>query len=184
MPRICQGVADAKAVGGPGSMLALMTAAYRARDSFGEVWYLPLADDGAAVAAAGSLNFTAQATSNGTLNLYIGGQRLTMAVSSSQRPAQLATVLAAAVTAATDLPVTAAVDGTTTSKVNFTAKNKGTAGNDIDLHLNCRGAAGGESTPAGLTTTIVAMTGGTTNPALTSALASLGDTTYDFIAFP
>lgn len=184
VPRICQGVADAKAVGGPGSMLALMTAAYRARDSFGEVWYLPLADDGAAVAAAGSLNFTAQATANGTLNLYIGGQRLTMAVSSSQTPAQLATALAAAVTAATDLPVTAAVDGTTASKVNFTAKNKGAAGNDIDLRLNYRGAAGGESTPAGLTTTIVAMTGGTTNPTLTSALAALGDTTYDFIAFP
>ncbi|MBT2790442.1 hypothetical protein [Paraburkholderia strydomiana] len=135
MPRICQGVADAKAVGGPGSMLALMTAAYRARDSFGEVWYLPLADDGAAVAAAGSLNFTAQATSKGTLNLYIGGQRLTMAVSSSQTPAQLATALAAAVTVATDLPVTAAVDGMTTSKVNFTAKNKGAAGNDIDLRF-------------------------------------------------
>jgi phage tail sheath gpL-like len=184
VPQICQGVSDAKTVGGQGSMLALMTAAYRARDPFGEVWYLPLADDAAAVAAAGSLNFTAQATSAGTLALYIAGQRLPMAVSASQTPAQLATALAAAVNAATDLPVTAAVDGTTTSKVNFMAKNKGQAGNDIDLRINYRGAAGGESTPTGMTVSIVAMTGGATNPALATALAALGDTTYDFIAFP
>ncbi|TCK39648.1 phage tail sheath gpL-like [Paraburkholderia sp. BL8N3] len=184
VPRICQGVADAKAVGGQGSMLALMTAAYRARDSFGEVWYLPLADDGAAVAASGSLNFTSAATAAGALSLYIGGQLLSLNVSASQTPAQLATALAAAVTAAPDLPVTAAVDVTTTSKVNFTAKNKGLAGNDIDLRLNYRGTAGGEVTPTGLATTIVAMTGGTTNPTLTAALAALGDQTFDFIALP
>ncbi|GAB7525324.1 phage tail sheath subtilisin-like domain-containing protein [Paraburkholderia sp. 2C] len=182
--QISQGAADAKAVGGAGSMLALMTAAYRNRDSFGEVWYLPLADDGAAVAAAGSLNFTAAATAAGTLSLYIAGQLLSMAVSPSQSAAQLATALAAAVTAAPDLPVTAAVDGTTTSKVNFTAKNKGAAGNDIDLRLNYQGAAGGESLPTGLAATIVAMTGGTTNPVLTTALAGLGDKTFDFIALP
>ena len=50
VPVISQGVADARLQAGSGSMLALMTAAYRANDPFGEVWYLPLSDDGAAVA--------------------------------------------------------------------------------------------------------------------------------------
>jgi len=184
VPRICQGVADAKAVGGQGSMLAIMTAAYRARDPFGEVWYLPLADDPAAVAATGSINFTAAATAVGVLSLYVAGQLLSLNVSPSQTPAQIATALVAAITAAPDLPVTAAVDGTTTSKVNLTAKNKGLAGNDIDLQVNYRGTAAGEVAPTSLAFTIVPMAAGATNPSLTTPLANLGDQTFDFIAFP
>src|SRR5450830_1277505 len=55
VPVISQGVADAAVAGGQDSMLALMTAAYRANDTFGEVWYLPLADDAAALAASGTV---------------------------------------------------------------------------------------------------------------------------------
>lgn len=183
-PVICQGVSDAKTVGGTGSMLALMTAAYRNSDSFGEVWYLPLADDGSAVAATGSINFTAPATATGVLFLYVGGQLVTQAVNSSLTAAQIATALAATVNAATDLSVTAAVDGVTTSKVNFTAKNKGLAGNDIDISTNYRGARNGEVTPAGLTYTLTAMSGGLVNPVLTTGLANLADMPFDFIAMP
>src|SRR3954468_7585292 len=56
VPIISQGVGDAVAAGGVGSMLALMTDRYRQNDSFGEVWYLPLADAGGGAAAVG--NFT------------------------------------------------------------------------------------------------------------------------------
>jgi len=68
--------------------------------------------------------------------------------------------------------------------VTFTAKNKGAAGNDIDLRLNYLGTAGGEVTPAGLTLTITAMSAGATNPVLDAALASLGDEAFDFIVSP
>lgn len=184
VPVISQGVADAKAQGGPGSMLALMAAAYRANDGFGEVWYLPLADDGAAVAAAGSIAFTGPATAAGTLSLYIAGQRVVVAVPSGMTAALLATALAAAITAVVDLPVTAVVDGVVTSKVNITAKNLGAAGNDIDIRLNYRGLAGGEATPAGIVPTIVAMSAGATNPVLTTALANLAELDFEFIACP
>jgi phage tail sheath gpL-like len=179
-----QGVADAKTQGGPGSMLALMTQWYRMRDSVGEVWYLPLADDGAAVAAAGSVNFTHVATANGTLSLYIGGTRVQMAVLTTQTTANLATALAAAINAITDLPVTAAVDGGVNTKVDITAKNLGAAGNDIDIRLNYLGTQGGEATPAGLTLTITAMANGATNPSLTTGLTNLGDQPFDFIVCP
>ncbi|BEV15145.1 phage tail sheath subtilisin-like domain-containing protein [Herbaspirillum sp. DW155] len=181
---ISQGVADAKIVGGQGSMLAQMIAAYRNADSFGEVWQLPLSDDAAAVAAAGSISFTAQATDTGVLSLYIAGNLVSLAVTSSLTPSQLATNLVAAITAKPDLPVSAAVDGTSAFKVNLTAKNKGAAAGDIDLQLNYRGSLGGESTPTGLGVTITAMSGGATNPTLTTALANLGDREFDFIAFP
>lgn len=183
-PQISQGATEAKAVGGQGSMLALMTAAYRVGDPFGEVWYLPLADGGSSVAATGALAFTAPATATGVLSLYIAGTLVSLIVTASQTIAQLATALAAAINANADLPVTAAVDGTVASKVNITAKNKGLAGNDIDLRLNYRGAPGGEVMPAGLTTTITAMAGGLVNPDLTAGLANLLDKEFDFIALP
>ncbi len=184
VPIRSQGVTDAKAKGGAGSMLALQTAAYRQNDPTGEVWYLPLADDGAATAAAGATAFTGPTTAAGVLSLYIGGSLVALSIASGQTAAQVATSVAAAINALTDLPVTAAVDGVVTSKVNITAKNKGLAGNDIDIRINYLGGAAGEATPAGLTVTITAMTGGATNPSLTTGLAALNDAPFDFIVSP
>jgi len=183
-PQISQGVSDAKSVGGRGSMLALMTAAYRKRDTFGELWYLPLADGASSVAATGSINFTSVPTATGVLSLYIAGQLVSLVVTSTMTAAQIATALVAQIGGLPDLPVTAAVDGTTPSKVDLTAKNKGLAGNDIDLQLNYGGTLAGESTPAGLAATITAMSGGLVNPDLTTGLANLGDQQFDFIALP
>lgn len=183
--QICQGVSATKSLAGQGSMLALMAAAYRKRDSFGEVWLLPLQDDVGATAAGGSLAFTSQATATGVLSLYIGGQLISLVVTPTMSLAQMATALAAQMSTLPDLPVTAAVDGTTASKVDFTAVNKGAAGNDIDIQLNYGGTLAGEATPAGLAVTITSMNGGATNPStLATALANLGDQQFDFIAFP
>lgn len=181
---ISQGVAEAKILGGQGSMFAQMIAAYRNADSFGELWQLPLADDPAAVAATGSVSFSAQSTDTGTLSLYVAGQLVSLAVSASLTVAQLATNLVAAINARPDLPVSAAVDGSSAFKVNLTAKNKGAAAGDIDLQLNYRGSLGGEVSPSGLGVSITAMSGGMTNPGLATALANLGDREFDFIVFP
>lgn len=184
VPVISQGAADAISVGGAGSMLALMTAAYRLNDTFGEVWYLPLADDAGGTAAAGSIDFTSVATANGTLYFYIGGVRLAMPVLTTQTAAQLATALAALINATPNLPVTAAVNGGVNHKVDITAIHKGVAGNDIDLRVNYLGTRGGEALPTGLAVTIVQMANGAVNPSLTTALVNLGSMTFDFIACP
>lgn len=176
-----QGADWRRGAAGAGSMLARMGDAYRQRDSFGELWLLPLADAGAGVAATGTVTFTAVATGTGTLSLYIGGQRLQMLVAPSLTLPQLATALAAAVNAATDLPVTALAAGAVTT---LTARNKGANGNQLGLMLNYRGGPGGEATPPGLGVTLAGFANGATNPALDAALAGLGDRTFDFIAFP
>jgi phage tail sheath gpL-like len=181
VPVISQGVSDAKTAGGQGSMLAQMTYTYRQNDNFGEVWYLPLADDAAAVAATGTIAFTAAATAAGTLSLYIGGMLVTVAITASQTTAQIATAVAAAINAINDLAVTATASTTT---VTITAKNKGLAGNDIDIRANYLGAAGGQVTPTGLTFTITAMASGATNPSLTTGLANLQSQAFDFIVCP
>lgn len=175
---------DAKAKGGPGSLLAQMMDFYRRNDPTGEVWGGIVADAGGGVAASGSVKFTSVATAPGTLNLYVHGERVQMAVSASQTLAQLATALIAAINANTDLGVTALVNGGDATQVDITSKHKGLQGNDIDLQLNYLGAAGGEATPTGLAVTITAMSGGTTNPTLTTLLANLSDAPFDFIAMP
>ncbi|HEX3809606.1 MAG TPA: phage tail sheath subtilisin-like domain-containing protein [Rhizomicrobium sp.] len=184
IPVLSQGSSDAKSIGGPGSMLALMTAAYKANDGFGEVWYLPLSDDDDGVAAAGTISIDSAPTVNGVVALYVAGQRLSLAVTAAQTAAQIATALAAAITAAIDLPVAAAVDEDTATLVNVIAKNAGLAGNDIDIRLNYLGTAGGETLPTGLGVTITPMASGATNPDLATALTNCGDQPFDFIVLP
>lgn len=174
-------VPQAITLGGPGSMLALQASKYRQNDNFGEVWYLPLADDGAAVEATGSLTFTHVATAAGTFNLNVGDVLVAIPVTATMTLANLATALAAAVNANTNLPITAAVDGVTTSKVDFTAKNGGLSMNDVPLVINAGGIQAGQQLPAGLTATIVAMANGTTNPSLTAGLAALGSKIFDAV---
>jgi phage tail sheath gpL-like len=181
VPVISQGVADAASVGGQGSMLHLMTQAYRANDTFGEVWYLPLADDPSAVAATGTVLFTAAATANGTLYLYVGGVRIAQPVLTTQTTAQLATALAALINVTPNLPVIATIASST---VTLTAINKGPAGNDIDLRLNYLGSRGGEALPTGLALTVTTMASGATAPTLTTAFGNLSNLPFDFIAFP
>jgi phage tail sheath gpL-like len=172
---------EAKSLFGVGSMLARMHEIYRQNDPFGEVWCIALDDPGAGVAATGSFAITGTATKAGTLNAYVGSQRVQIGVASGDTAATLATALAAAINANVDLPVTAAA---ATGTVTLTARHKGALGNDLLLQMNYYGAAGGESTPAGLTVTVNAMSGGTTSPALTGAVAAMGDEEFDFIISP
>jgi phage tail sheath gpL-like len=179
-------MADAVTLAGAGSMLALMAGKYRLNDSFGEVWYLPLADDGAAVAAVGGLLFTHVATAAGTLNLNVGDVLVQIAVTATMTLAQLATAMTAAINANVNLPVTAVVDTVTPNpdKVIITAKNKGLSENDIPLVLNAGGIQAGQQMPTALAITVTAMAGGTTNPSLTAGLAALGDKAFDGVIMP
>src|SRR6266702_2641937 len=117
VPLLSAGTGDANTQFGANSVLALMTAAYRQNDTFGELWCLPLADAAGATAATGSIAVTGAPTANGTLALYIAGQLVSVAVAAGQTTAQVATAIAAAINAIPGMPVTAAV---TTSTVNLT----------------------------------------------------------------
>jgi phage tail sheath gpL-like len=172
---------EAKALFGVGSMLARMHEIYRLNDSFGEVWCIPLADNDAGTAAAGSLAITGSATAAGTLNVYIGGQRVQLAVASGDTATAIGSALASAINADTNLPVTASAS---TGTVTVTARHKGEVGNDIKLQLNYRGVMGGESTPAGISIAVTAMASGASNPSLSAAITAMGDEEYDFIIHP
>jgi len=181
VPLISGGVGDANIQAGANSILANMVAAYRLNDTFGEVWYLPVADAGGGTAATGSIAFTSAPTAAGVIALYIAGTVVDVPVTAAQATTSIATAVAAAINAIPSMMVTASVS---TSTVTLTMDNKGLCGNEIDIRLNYYGTAGGESTPTGLAYTITAMSGGATNPTLTTALGNLGNMTFDFIVSP
>jgi phage tail sheath gpL-like len=105
VPVISQGVSDAASVGGPGSMLHLMTQAYRLNDTFGEVWYLPLADDGGG--RGGHRHVRSHRRSRrptARCTCTSAGVRIAVSVLSTQTTAQIATAIAAAVNATRTCP--------------------------------------------------------------------------------
>ena len=171
-------VAQAVTLFGAGSMLSGMVAAALAQDSFAELWCLPIADNGAGVFAAGTITIAGTVTAAGTLNLYIAGRRIQVAVATTDTPTTIAAAVVAAITADTSLPVGAS---NVAGVITITAKNKGEAGNSIDIRTNYYA---GDALPAGMSATIVAMASGATNPALTAAIAAMGDEWFQVIAMP
>lgn len=145
------------------------------------VYVVPLGEDGAGVAATGTVAITGLATAAGTLNLYLGGEKISVAVAVGDYPDDVGAAIAAAVTANLDLPVDAV---NVTGTVTFTCKWKGASGNQLKLEANM---ADTDETPTGLTVTVTTMGGvvpGANNPDVTTALAALGDTWYTDVVCP
>jgi phage tail sheath gpL-like len=165
---------------GRGSMLAEQFRMIKDIDQFTETWAIALDEDGAGAEAAGSIDLPGDATENGTLSLYIAGVRVRAAVASGDAGSAIAIALAAAINADTTRQVTAVVNGVTDTKVDLTCRWKGETGNDIDLRLNYYG----EKTPKGIIPAIVAMSGGTSNPDIATAIAAMGDDWYNWMVMP
>lgn len=163
---------------GRGSMLHRMAGAFFQNNRYTETWIGVLDDNGAGVAATGTIVVAGPATAAGTLSLYIAGTLVQVAVASGDASTAIATAIAAAINANADLPVTASA---ATSTVTLTHRHKGLVGNDTDVRANYQD---GEKTPAGVSLTITAMAGGTSNPTLTTLIAAMGDNWFQVIAHP
>lgn len=170
--------AEAIALFGRGSMLARMFAAFKRVNDTLETWALPLTDLVGGAKATGTIVYSGSPTAAGSHILYVAGVRLSVPITSGQATTAIATAVSAAVNAAPDLPVVASVVGST---VTLTAQHKGLAGNDIDVRVNYYDS---EFTPAGLTPTITAMSGGTGNPDVSAVLTGIGDTWYPTMVLP
>lgn len=163
---------------GRGSVLHRQAKGWFAATKAIETWIGCVPDHASGVAATGTITVTGPATATGTIHLRIGGDAVDVAVASGTAQNDIATAIAAAITAASDLPVTATA---ATNVVTLTARNDGTHGNEIDVRVNYQL---GEALPAGVSVTIVAMASGATNPTLTTVIANMGDTWFNVIAHP
>lgn len=172
----------ANALFGTGSMLAVMCQIARKNGPLQEIWALPLADDVAGVAATGTITVAAPSlTQAAVLTLYIAGRRIRIPVLTSDTRTTIAAALVAAINAQSDLPVTAAVNGTTNYQIDLTARHKGTLGNYVEIE---KGVYTEDGPLANTLLTIVGMASGAADPDMLTALNNLGDDEFDWIASP
>lgn len=168
-------------LGGRGSILHRQALGWFAANKSTEVWLGILADDGAGVAATGTIVVAGPATADGTIALYLGGERITIGVASGAASTVIATAIRDAINAALDLPVTASVSSST---VTILFRHKGLVGNTYNVRDSYRD---GEALPAGVTLTITAVGGvvaGTTAPSLTALVAAMADLWFQIWSHP
>ncbi len=174
-PFLISSGASAELAFGRGSVGSFMGKAFKKANPYTELWGIGVADSGSGVAATGTLTLVGTTSAAGTFCLYIGGQRIPVSIATGQTVTQSGDTIVAAL-ADYELPVTAA---NATGVITFTARNKGTTGNQIDIRVNYNQ---GEVLPAGMTSaTVVAMASGATDGAVATAIANLGDTQYHTI---
>jgi phage tail sheath gpL-like len=163
---------------GRGSMLARMAKRWFENNQVTKTYIGVLADDGAGVAATGTITTTGPATANGTVQLYLGGDLVQVPVTAGDSANTIAAAIASAINANLDLPVTAAA---VANVVTVTFRHKGLSGNQFDIRVNYQD---GQALPAGVGAVIVAMSGGTTSPVLATLIAAMGDTHFHVVAHP
>jgi len=180
--QVVQAISVDDAIGktGRGSILHRMSIGWFAKNKSTPVFLGVLSDNGAGVAATGTIVVAGPATAGGTIALYLGGVLVSVGVSLNDASTAIATNIGAAINAATDLPVTASVASST---VTITFRHKGLVGNTYDV----RAGYNGELLPAGVTLTITAVgsvVAGTTNPTLTNLIAGMGDLWFQVWSHP
>lgn len=166
---------------GKKSMLATMIRAARYHNKISRIDAIPLSDNGAGTEATGAVVFTGTATGSGTITVSIGSKGTipllshvyTLSIAATNTPTNIGDLLVAAITADTTSPVTAV---NTTGSVAITAVHKGTEGNFISISVS-------GSAPS-VTYTLTGMTGGATDPVLTSLFDVVGDTRYQSVIYP
>lgn len=173
--------ADAEQQHGRGSMLHLMAKAVdAAKAQYGliDAYGIGLEDLTAGKAAAGTIAITGTVTRSGTLTCYVAGVQVKSAATVGNTATDVASKMAATINAVTDLPVTAEA---ATGTVTLTARNKGEAANGMEVSAQYYDD---DLVPDGLIITCTNLSGGTGNPDVANALASISDDWFYSIACP
>lgn len=167
---------DAATFFGEGSIAHLMAIAAITANPYVDLTIIALDDNPAGVVATGSLVLAGPPAQNGSISVTIAGVVAMIAVNSGDAAATSAAELVAQIGNQPALPVTAAIDATNTAKINFTAKNKGAAGNGISLSFT--------SQAQGVTGVVTAMAGGQNDPDISSVLATVFGARYRMYVCP
>ena len=175
---------DAQTLAGPGSQLAEAAIWARENHPVGEIWLAALADP-AGVAATKTITVDVGILgSSGTAVIYVAGERVEVAVGSTDTNNTVAANISAAINLgyrkfnrSLTFPYLASV---ASNVVTLTARNVGALGNKAEVSKNMLGNEGTLQTYL----TIADGVTGTGTPALDTALANCGDIEFDWIAAP
>jgi phage tail sheath gpL-like len=178
-------VAYAKDQFGVGQQLTRMVEAFFNNNLTQLIFAIGIPEPAAGIQATGEIAVTAVATQSGTYTVYIAGQKIQVAVLTTDTTNDIAVHIAQAINDTDDLPVTATVASSAgTDRVALTCMWKGETGNDIKIQENYGGSFFGEYMPVGMTTIVSTMAGGTGQPVFTNAIAAIADGDYVNVALP
>ncbi len=169
-------VEDGIALGGPGSHLAGMVAAFLAVNDTIPLDVIALGDAGGFVKAIWTLTFTAASNKAGTVAVNIAGRRVYIGATPTDTATTLAAAFRDAINADTALPVTASAAA---GVVTVTAKNGGTAANDTSFVVS---PLPGDQLPAGVTLAVAQTVTGATDPTVATAITAITDMLYTDVA--
>lgn len=174
---------QARTLFGVGSQLwAMLDKVLKNNQNVVEIQAMAIDDAGAAVDATGKITIAAgTATADGILYVMIGGRAIQVAVASGDDQDAVCAALVAAITADSELAVTAAVNGSNANECDLTAKNGGEAGNEIRTYFNYNS---GEEFPAGISASGGDLSSGAGNPDISEIIAALPEEQFDIIACP
>lgn len=173
-------VTEAPLFFGPGSQIAEMLIAVLSANPIVDVWAIAVDDLSAGQLATANLVISNSASVGGTLRVELGNLSVRVGVTTGMSSSALASAIATAINARTDLPAVAAINGSNASRVDLTARNKGLSGNDIPIRVRFEVA----SQPTAPTIAITPFAGGTGNPDITDAIAAMGDEWYRWMIVP
>lgn len=160
--------ADAITKLGEGSMLLAMWRDAKANADLGlPIDVIAINEGGSAVKATSALVVGGAPTVGGEVMLYIGGERVSVGVTTADTSATIATKLNNAINAMTKLPVTASVAAST---VTITARWGGPTGNDINVRTTYYPD---DALATGVTLTTPAMAGGAVLPDVTPVITAM-----------
>jgi len=162
---------------GSGSMLSSMLSAGLKANNTIETWAIALNDNPNGVQATGSIGFEGKVTKTGTITLYVAGKKVEVIALTNDTPSTILSKLNKSINNSDNLPVISIVKD---RLLHITAKHKGENGNSIDLRFGYYY----EELLQGLTATINPMTGGTSNPDISTIFSLLGDEQYNIIVMP
>ncbi|HDR9026861.1 TPA: phage tail protein [Burkholderia vietnamiensis] len=156
---------------GEGSLIDIAVRAAIKANPYLSITAIAVDDDAAGVAAHGTVTFTGTATQDGAFALYVGRQRINIAVNTGDTAADVAAAMVTAIAQTPSLHVSGAAAA---AVVTITAKNKGVTGNGIVLsQLN---------QAPGITAAIAAMAGGLNDPDPQPALDAVFASSYTLVA--
>lgn len=162
---------------GAKAMLAAMVRSARNQNPVNQFDAIVLSDHGSGVKATASVDFTGStATANGELKISIGSSvdyQLTISIEDTDDATAIGDALVAAIVASDNVPVTAS---NSSGDVTITAYNAGTLGNAIGIDIT--------GSVAGVTVALTGMSGGTTDPVLTSIFDIIDNMRYQAVVWP
>lgn len=167
------GVNHAIELFGIGSDVAVMAEQFLRNSPRSPLFGVSYAEGGAAVAGSGTVTLATSATGAGTLKVWICGKLFQVGIANADTPTDVGDLIAAAINAASNFPVTAA---NATGVVTLTHRTKGPHGNSVKYRSEITSGIGMTATDAGS-----AFTAGATEGDPTTALANAEGDRYHLV---